>query len=261
MSRADREAGALTGVADGAQGGVLRSSVSGGLDVERDGLRVGREEAVDVAGRLAIIRWTSSGRSVSRRKAATTSGPNVMLGTKWPSMTSRCSRSTPALSSLRTTRSRWPKSAVRMLAATDPVPHQRAPELMRPRCHPAARPAVQRRAGPVAAGRAGRRADRSTSSRRRAPRRCRLPGQLGGQLAARGADVHAAIAADGRVQAGRAQDGREGLDPIGRRGLPGRVGDRVHGDEVDVGEPAAEQARRGVGVAEVSLMPAIITIS
>src|SRR5262245_29952197 len=36
-----------------------------------------------------IMRWTSNGRSVTRRSEATTGGPIVRLGTKWPSMTSR----------------------------------------------------------------------------------------------------------------------------------------------------------------------------
>src|SRR5450756_466651 len=65
----------------------------------------------------------------SRRIAATTSGPNVMLGTKWPSMTSRCRRPTPALSSVRTTRYKLPKSAVLMLAAT-PTIDMRSPSAL-----------------------------------------------------------------------------------------------------------------------------------
>src|SRR5580658_1769222 len=37
---------------------------------------------------LSIIRWQSSGSLVALRRQATTGGPMVILGTKWPSITS-----------------------------------------------------------------------------------------------------------------------------------------------------------------------------
>src|SRR5579871_3481312 len=46
-----------------------------------------------------IIRCTSSLVLVTLRSASTTSGPMVMFGTKWPSMTSTCRVLQPAASS------------------------------------------------------------------------------------------------------------------------------------------------------------------
>src|SRR4051794_1621544 len=64
--------------------------------------------------------------------------------------------------------------------------------------------------------------------------RSRLAGPLGGELAARGADLLAAVAPDRRGHAGLGEDRREPLDDrVGGR-LPGRVRDRVHRDQVDV---------------------------
>jgi hypothetical protein len=48
------------------------------------------------AGRLT--RWQSSGLLVTGRRASTTRGPMVMLGTKRPSITSTCTQSQPAAS-------------------------------------------------------------------------------------------------------------------------------------------------------------------
>src|SRR5690242_1898687 len=63
---------------------------------------------------LVIIRWASMGRRVQRRTAATTIGPMVMLGTKWPSMTSTWMRWPPPASASRTCSPRRVKSADRM---------------------------------------------------------------------------------------------------------------------------------------------------
>src|ERR1700760_3520209 len=40
---------------------------------------------------FSIIKWQSSGTFATFRKLFTTGGPIVMLGTKWPSITSTCS--------------------------------------------------------------------------------------------------------------------------------------------------------------------------
>ena len=66
---------------------------------------------------VSIIRWTSSGRWVARRIAATTSGPMVMGGTKRPSMTSTWIQSAPAAVTARTSSASRPKSAERMEGA------------------------------------------------------------------------------------------------------------------------------------------------
>src|SRR5579863_6274599 len=63
---------------------------------------------------LVIIRWASSGSRVQRRTASTTIGPIVMLGTKWPSMTSIWMRCAPAASASRTCSPRRVKSADRI---------------------------------------------------------------------------------------------------------------------------------------------------
>mmetsp|Transcript_52358 Transcript_52358/g.128501 ORF Transcript_52358/g.128501 Transcript_52358/m.128501 type:complete len:222 (-) Transcript_52358:140-805(-) len=69
-----------------------------------------------------IIRWTSSGLSVTGRSASTTSGPIVMLGTNRPSMTSTCTQSQPALSMARTSSPSLEKSADRMDGDTTQSP-------------------------------------------------------------------------------------------------------------------------------------------
>ena len=79
-------------------------------------------------------------------------------------------------------------------------------------------------------------------------RRRRLAGPLGRQLAARGADLLAAVAPDGRADAGVAERRGEALDDRHRARGPGRVGDRVHRDEVDVGMVAAQQLGHRLGV-------------
>src|SRR5262245_61963233 len=65
----------------------------------------------------AIIRCTSSGFVVCGRIAFTTAGPIVMLGTKWPSITSTCTQSQPAASMARTSSPSRAKSAERMEGA------------------------------------------------------------------------------------------------------------------------------------------------
>src|SRR2546430_15402310 len=64
------------------------------------------------------MRCTSNGRLVSFRTSRTTSGPNEMLSTKWPSMMSQWIQSAPADSTLRTSSARFEKSAARIDGAT-----------------------------------------------------------------------------------------------------------------------------------------------
>src|SRR4030095_9299699 len=56
---------------------------------------------------------TSSGLRATFLSASTTGMPMVRFGTKWPSMTSTCSQSAPASSTLRTSSARRTKSADR----------------------------------------------------------------------------------------------------------------------------------------------------
>src|SRR5215831_3733831 len=63
------------------------------------------------------MRCTLSGLLVARRTASTMSGPNEMLGTNLPSMTSMWIQSAPAASTARTSSARRPKSAARMEGA------------------------------------------------------------------------------------------------------------------------------------------------
>src|SRR5579883_1785360 len=63
---------------------------------------------------LLIIRCASSGISVQRRTASTTSGPMVILGTKWPSIMSIWMRAAPASVAARTCSPSRVKSAERM---------------------------------------------------------------------------------------------------------------------------------------------------
>ena len=59
--------------------------------------------------------WRFDGGAVVRgRSAFTTSGPMVMLGTKWPSMTSTWTQSAPAASRAATSSPRRAKSLARM---------------------------------------------------------------------------------------------------------------------------------------------------
>src|SRR5438477_9707119 len=60
---------------------------------------------------FSIIRWQSSGTSVTLRNDLTTGGPMVMLGTKWPSITSTCSSVPPPASAARASSARRAKSA------------------------------------------------------------------------------------------------------------------------------------------------------
>src|SRR5688572_1840623 len=63
------------------------------------------------------MRWTSSGRRVALCRSATIFGPNVRLGTKWPSITSTCTQSAPPRSSTPTASARRPKSAFKIEGA------------------------------------------------------------------------------------------------------------------------------------------------
>ena len=58
----------------------------------------------------AIIRWQSNGFFVRPLIALMTGGPKVMLGTKWPSITSRWIQSAPALSIASTSSPSFEKS-------------------------------------------------------------------------------------------------------------------------------------------------------
>lgn len=62
----------------------------------------------------SIIRWASKNFSEYPLTAFTTGGPNVMLGTNIPSITSRWIQSAPALSTLATSSPSFEKSADRM---------------------------------------------------------------------------------------------------------------------------------------------------
>src|ERR1035441_3122616 len=62
----------------------------------------------------SIIRWQSSGSLVMGRSALTMGGPKVMLGTKWPSMTSMWTMVPPPRSAAATSSARWAKSEARM---------------------------------------------------------------------------------------------------------------------------------------------------
>jgi hypothetical protein len=75
----------------------------------------------------------------------------------------------------------------------------------------------------------------------------RLPGPVGGELAAGRAGVLAAIGADGDADAAW-RTGPRTRRRAPAAGLPGRVGDRVHRDQVDVGQVPAQQRGQGVGV-------------
>ena len=78
--------------------------------------------------------------------------------------------------------------------------------------------------------------------------RGRLPGPLGGELAARGPDLLAAVAPDRRADPGLDQHGRERLDDRHRARLPRRVRDLVHRDEVDVRVVAAQEVGEGLRI-------------
>ena len=79
-------------------------------------------------------------------------------------------------------------------------------------------------------------------------RRRRLARALGRQLAARGPDLLAAVAPDGRADPGVPQRRGEALDDRHRARGPGRVGDRVHRDEIDMRVVAAQQVGHRLGV-------------
>src|SRR5439155_15926632 len=193
------------------------------------------------------MRWASKGSWVRLRSALIVFGPNVRFGTKWPSMTSRWIRSAPAFSTRRTALTRFDRSASRMLAATR------------------ARPAAIRRPCSSCAGRGdglalaakGRRALRDQPlAPPRDDGRGRLALVLGRELAACGADLLAAVAADRHGDPFGPQPSREPLDGRHRAGDPRRVRDRVHRDEVDVGEVAGEERREGGGVGVRVVHPA-----
>src|SRR2546427_532402 len=84
------------------------------------------------ASGFVIIKWTSSGRAVTLRRASTMGGPMVRFGTKWPSMTSTCTRSAPACSTAAISSAKCAKSddrmegAIRTLGIGTPPGNQRS---------------------------------------------------------------------------------------------------------------------------------------
>ena len=108
----ERDARLLAERADRLQRAV---EMLGRLGVDGDGVRAGLGEGFEIG--VARARSSDGSRtvlSVSGRRAATTGGPKVMLGTKWPSITSRWIQSAPAAAMSRTS---WPsleKSAARI---------------------------------------------------------------------------------------------------------------------------------------------------
>ena len=89
--------------------------VRAGLDMDaRSCRRRLRRTGRGTASTGAIIKWTSSGLAVCGRIAFTTAGPIVMLGTKWPSITSTWIQSAPAASIARTSSPNLAKSALRI---------------------------------------------------------------------------------------------------------------------------------------------------
>src|SRR5258708_6937942 len=67
---------------------------------------------------FSIIKWVSMGTLIFPFKPAMTGAPKVMLGTKWPSMTSMWIMSQPASMAFWEADRRLPKSAERMEAET-----------------------------------------------------------------------------------------------------------------------------------------------
>ncbi len=109
-----------------------------------------------------IIRWAWNGRTECGRRASTTTGPKLMLSTKWPSITSRWIESTPAASARSTSSPSAEKSAFRMLAlicapliGRRPRPWQAGPAAAAP-CLRAGRAAGRRRRRSLARGYRGR---------------------------------------------------------------------------------------------------------
>src|ERR1700728_4368511 len=70
---------------------------------------------------FSIIRWQSRGRRVTLRRLATTGGPRVMLGTKWPSITSTWMVVPPPRSAAAIWSARWAKSAERMEGSSSTI--------------------------------------------------------------------------------------------------------------------------------------------
>src|ERR671911_2641945 len=60
---------------------------------------------------FVIWRWASMGRSTAAASEAATAGPTVRFGTKWLSITSKCTSPAPPLSALRTSSASSEKSA------------------------------------------------------------------------------------------------------------------------------------------------------
>src|SRR5687767_963533 len=60
---------------------------------------------------LVTWRWASMGRFTAAASEAATAGPTVRLGTKWLSITSKCTSAAPPLSALRTSSASSEKSA------------------------------------------------------------------------------------------------------------------------------------------------------
>ena len=89
----------------------------------------------------------------------------------------------------------------------------------------------------------------------------RLAGALRRELPAGGADLLAAVAPDRHRDPDGREPGGERLDHGHRAGDPRRVRDRVHRDQVDVGEVAAQQVAIASASASVSFTPPIIVTS
>ena len=67
---------------------------------------------------FSIIKWQSSGTSVTWRSDFTTGGPIVILGTKWPSITSTCKSVPPPSRAAWTSSARRAKSADKIEGAS-----------------------------------------------------------------------------------------------------------------------------------------------
>src|SRR5271169_6071551 len=72
---------------------------------------------------FSIIRWQSSGTSTTLRNEATTGGPMVKFGTKWPSITSQWMTVAPPRTAASAASPKWAKSADNMDGASSIKTH------------------------------------------------------------------------------------------------------------------------------------------
>src|SRR5919112_2598450 len=79
------------------------------------------KEGIRLSG-FVTCRWASIGRSTAAASEAATAGPTVRLGTKWLSMTSKCTSAAPPLSARRTSSASSAKSAARIEGAPITLP-------------------------------------------------------------------------------------------------------------------------------------------